>query len=91
VHYPKRRCRVALVKRVDAGARTISFFGKKWIKNYFKNLNLLNRSLTYYVMDMPVLVVGAGPGLEVLLPKIRLIQKNIFLFFRNIWTSNNSF
>ena len=55
------------IKRIDANARTIKNFGLRWVKNFFKNLRLLNR---VYVLnltvcqEMPWIITGAGPSLE---------------------------
>ena len=70
---------VEFIKRADAGRRTTAAFGRKWVKNFFKNLYLLRQVLLYRVMDNPVIVVGAGPGLESALPDILSMRDNAFI------------
>jgi hypothetical protein len=67
---------VEFIKRIDAGQRTTAAFGRKWVKNFFRNLFLLQKALLYRITDAPVIVVGAGPGLESALPKILEMRDN---------------
>ena len=60
---------------MDAGKRTTAHFGRKWIRNFFKNLKLLNKTLVYRQSSLPVIVTGSGPGLEQALPIIAKIQE----------------
>jgi hypothetical protein len=59
------------IKRAEAGRRTRSVFGKKWIRNFFRNLSNLERALLYRETGLPVIVTGSGPELETALPLIR--------------------
>ena len=70
---------VECIKRTDAGYRTMSAFGRKWVKNFFRNLGFLRQAVLYRVMDVPVIVVGAGPGLETALPNIRQMRDSAFI------------
>jgi hypothetical protein len=67
-------CVVEFIKRLDAGQRTVSVFGKRWIRNFFKNLGLINEALLYRETDIPVIITGCGPSLEKTLPFIRNLQ-----------------
>jgi len=55
---------VQCIKRTEAGKRTASVFGRRWFKNFFRNLGLINKSLLYRQVSLPVIVIGSGPGLE---------------------------
>jgi len=67
---------VEFIKRMDAGNRTTAVFGKRWTRNFFRNLKLINKSLLYKETDIPVIVVGSGPRLEEALPIIKKMQDN---------------
>lgn len=68
------------LKRMDAEKRTVAVFGKRWVKNFFKNLKLLNNTLLYKNVNVPVIVTGSGPSLEKSIPVIRNMQESCFLF-----------
>ncbi|MDR2104046.1 MAG: DUF115 domain-containing protein [Treponema sp.] len=59
------------IKRVDANKRTARGFGRRWVKNFFKNLRLLRRVVSYSPLTRPIIVTGAGPSLEGCFPLIR--------------------
>lgn len=66
---------LVFIKRIDANARTTRGFGRRWVRNFLKNLGLL-RQLLYRPQGLPVsnrpwIVTGAGPSLEASLPRIR--------------------
>jgi hypothetical protein len=65
---------VNFIKRRDAEKRTVSAFGKKWIRNFFKNIALLSHALLYRDMSLPVIITGSGPSLEKTLPLIKKAQ-----------------
>ena len=65
---------VEFIKRTDAGISTVSAFGRRWVKNFFKNLGGLQQVLLYRTMELPVIVTGSGPSLEKALPVIRQMQ-----------------
>ncbi|MCL2244783.1 MAG: DUF115 domain-containing protein [Treponema sp.] len=67
---------VEFIKRTDAGIKTVSAFGRRWIKNFFKNLDNVQQVLLYKSMEMPVIVTGSGPSLENALSVIRQMQEN---------------
>jgi hypothetical protein len=62
------------LKRLNAEKKTVAAFGKRWIKNFFRNLVNVNNTLLYREMDIPVIVTGSGPSLETSLPLIRNMQ-----------------
>jgi hypothetical protein len=70
---------VDFIKRVDAGKRTTSAFGKKWVGNFFRNLGILRRTLLYKPMDIPFIITGSGPGLEKAIPVIQQKQEECLL------------
>jgi hypothetical protein len=64
----------AAIRRFDAGRRTVRAFGRRWFRNFFRNLALLRSFPVYRELTAPVLVTGAGPSLEDSLPLIREIR-----------------
>ncbi|MCL2230093.1 MAG: DUF115 domain-containing protein [Treponema sp.] len=64
------------IKRMDAGTRTAAAFGKKWVRNFFRNIPLINRSILYRQSDLQVIITGSGPGLENALPTIKKAQSS---------------
>jgi len=69
----------AFIKRTDAGNRTTAAFGTRWVRNFFKNLNAINKNLLYKKMDIPVIITGSGPSLEDALPLIKETQNSHFI------------
>ncbi|WP_461245889.1 6-hydroxymethylpterin diphosphokinase MptE-like protein [Treponema sp. R6D11] len=69
----------AFLKRADAEKRTTAVFGKRWIKNFFKNIGNINHTLLYRQMEIPVIVTGSGPSLEQALPVIQKAQGNCII------------
>ena len=67
------------IKRLEAGRRTEAFFGKRWVRNFFRNLALFQNTLMYRKMDIPVVITGSGPGLEAALPQILAVRENVFI------------
>ncbi|GHV94051.1 hypothetical protein AGMMS50293_03710 [Spirochaetia bacterium] len=67
------------IKRVEAGRRTVSVFGRRWVKNFFRNVRLMRRALLYRPMEIPVIITGSGPGLEDAVPKILAMQGSAFV------------
>jgi hypothetical protein len=66
---------VEFIKRIDANTKTIRGFGKRWFKNFFKNLLLPEQLVFYREISCPVLVTAPGPGLEASLESIKKIKK----------------
>jgi hypothetical protein len=65
----------AAVRRFDAEYRTLRAFGRRWLRNFFKNIRL-----PYYVpvcrpLSQPVVVTGAGPSLEESLDLIERLKR----------------
>jgi len=67
---------VEFLKQMDAEKRTTDAFGKRWFKNFFKNLGKTGKTLLYKQTELPVIVIGSGPSLEEVLPIIKKIQNN---------------
>jgi hypothetical protein len=59
------------IRRADANARTLRGFGRRWARNFFRNLGLRLRFIEGKTVPGPVVITGAGPGLEEALPLIR--------------------
>jgi len=70
---------VDFLKRADAGRRTTAAFGKRWVRNFFKNLKLINSALLYRQAQFPVIITGSGPGLEAALPVIKKIKEKCLI------------
>ena len=70
---------VEFIKRMDAGKKTAAIFGRRWVRNFFKNLNYLNQILLYRTAEIPVIVTGSGPGLETAMPVIRNMQDSCLI------------
>lgn len=58
------------LKLEAANNRTTSGFGKRWLKNVFKNLSLVQNAIYFTPGEIPVIVTGAGPSLEDSIPFI---------------------
>jgi len=69
----------AFLKRADAEKRTTAAFGKRWVRNFFKNIANINHTLLYRQTEIPVIVTGSGPSLEQALPVIQKSQKNCLI------------
>jgi hypothetical protein len=67
------------IKRAEAGRRTGAAFGRRWVRNFFRNLDMLNRALQYRTLDTPIIITGSGPGLEASLPEIRAAREGVFV------------
>jgi len=67
------------IKRLEAVRRTDAFFGKRWVRNFFRNLALFQNTLMYRKMDIPVVITGSGPSLEAALPRIFAVRESVFV------------
>ncbi|MDR1566509.1 MAG: DUF115 domain-containing protein, partial [Treponema sp.] len=63
------------IKRSDANTRTVRQFGRRWFRNFFRNLALLSAALCPVSLKSPLAVTGAGPGLEETIPFIKEEQR----------------
>ena len=70
---------VEFIKRMDAGKRTTAVFGRRWFKNFFKNLKIIRKTVLYRTSQNPVIITGSGPGLETALPVIKKMQNNCLI------------
>jgi hypothetical protein len=73
-----REC-TEFIKRASASSRTVAAFGRRWVRNFFRNLTLLHIGLLYRTMDMPVVITGSGPSLESAIPKILAAREGVFI------------
>ncbi|MDR3333737.1 MAG: DUF115 domain-containing protein [Treponema sp.] len=70
---------VEFIKRIDANKRTIRTFGRRWFRNFFKNIGILHRIYTApagCLGSLPLIVTGAGPSLEETLPLMREVRNH---------------
>ncbi|MDR2792380.1 MAG: DUF115 domain-containing protein [Treponema sp.] len=72
---------VAFIKRTDANKRTTVYFGKKWFRNFFRNIAIIEEFLVPEKHTGSCIIAGAGPSLEEALPIIKRLKetKNIFV------------
>ena len=70
---------VEFIKHSYANYRTVSAFGKKWFKNFFKNLEIVRYFIQAKPISGTILVCGAGPGLETAIPIINKNRNNLFI------------
>jgi hypothetical protein len=66
---------VEFIKRADANARTAGEFGRRWLRNFFKNLDLLEEILSPPPLSLPMIIAGAGPGLEEVIPFLKEVRR----------------
>jgi len=62
------------LKRTDAERRTEAAFGRRWVKNFFKNIANIKKNVLYRQSGNPVIIIGSGPGLENAIPEIYKAQ-----------------
>jgi len=67
------------VKRMEAGRRTDAFFGRRWLRNFFRNLTVFQNTLMYGKTDIPVVITGSGPGLEAVITEILAARERVFV------------
>ncbi|MCL2206346.1 MAG: DUF115 domain-containing protein [Treponema sp.] len=68
------------IKRIDASARTFNAFGKRWFRNFFKNLHIMRTVLRPPPLSIPLVVAGSGPSLEDTIPIFKEGAKNDEVF-----------
>jgi hypothetical protein len=54
----------SFLKRAAANEATVRAFGRRWLRNAVRNSVNIERAITLISGDAPVVVAGAGPGLE---------------------------
>ena len=67
------------LKRSDAEKRTTAAFGKRWVRNFFKNIGNIKHTLLYRQMEIPIIITGSGPSLEQALPVIQKVRNNCLI------------
>jgi hypothetical protein len=70
----------AFIKQADANSRTVKNFGRRWFRNVLKNLRLLGNFPHWERLNLPVIITGAGPGLEETLPLIAQMRREGTVF-----------
>jgi hypothetical protein len=71
---------VAFVKRIDANKRTTAYFGKKWFRNFFRNIAVIDTFLAPEKHPGSCVIAGAGPSLEEALPVIKNLKETREIF-----------
>lgn len=71
---------VAFVKRSDANKRTTAYFGKKWFRNFFRNIAIIGAFLAPEKHAGSCVIAGAGPSLEEALPVIKKLKETKKIF-----------
>jgi hypothetical protein len=66
---------VTFLRRMDANARTVRGFGRRWFRNFLRNISILRVFFNIDPGSGPWIVTGAGPGLEEVLPAIADMQR----------------
>ena len=67
---------VEFIKRIDANKRTVSAFGERWFKNFFKILGTTQKFIIpAHDSDTPCIITGAGPCLEESLSAIKSLKE----------------
>lgn len=67
------------IKQGDANQRTTEAFGRRWVKNFFKNLSIIRRVCLPARTSLPLALTGAGPGLEEAAPLIAAKRDSLFV------------
>jgi hypothetical protein len=66
---------VECIRCINAGRKTVSIFGKRWLKNALHNLEFLQNTITAAPGSKQIIVCAAGPGLEDSIDKIKELKK----------------
>jgi hypothetical protein len=61
---------VTFIKRMDANKRTVRGFGRRWLRNGLRNLEIITHAVSVKAGDSPVVVCASGPSLEESIPLI---------------------
>ncbi|GHV14370.1 hypothetical protein FACS189491_10600 [Spirochaetia bacterium] len=68
------------IKQSEANFRTVKGFGRRWFRNFLKNLRLLHYFPIYEKLEVPMVITGSGPGLEESIPLIAEMKQREHLF-----------
>ncbi|MDR2767232.1 MAG: DUF115 domain-containing protein [Treponema sp.] len=68
-----------IIRRIHANRVTEKAFARRWVRNFLRNLDLLDAAVTHVRGNAPVVVCASGPGLEEAIPLISLSRPSIFL------------
>jgi len=67
------------LKQTDAVNRTTKTFGRRWVRNFFNNLENTCKILLYRKASLPVIITGSGPSLEQTLPLIKKYENQFLI------------
>lgn len=59
------------IKRSDANTRTLKVFGRSWFRNFLNNVTIFRKFICPFRLSIPLVITGAGPGLEEVMPLLR--------------------
>lgn len=68
------------IKRADANHRTVMAFGRRWFRNFIRNTEIIREAVSPLRLSAPIVVTGAGPGLEEAIPLIWQESRKTSLF-----------
>ncbi|GHU81649.1 hypothetical protein FACS189468_4670 [Spirochaetia bacterium] len=74
----------AFIKRVDANKRTLRGFGRRWLRNGLKNIQLFTNPVRIRAGSVPLVITASGPSLEDTLPLLREWKKKSPLFIMGV-------
>ncbi|MCL2705459.1 MAG: DUF115 domain-containing protein [Spirochaetaceae bacterium] len=63
----------------NSNITTTNYFGKKYIKNIFKNIIAIEKTVTIKNIEKPVIIAASGPTMEKAIPIIKKIRDSVFL------------
>ena len=69
----------AFIRQSDANLRTLNAFGRRWFRNFLKNLGIIRSVLCPSPLSLPFLVAASGPSLEDAFPLIRQRRPSLFV------------
>ena len=75
------------IKRADANYRTLKIFGRCWFRNLFRNLQIIRNVVRPRAMSIPLVITGAGPGLEEQIPLLRKASNDGKIFILAVSSS----
>ena len=63
----------------NSNITTTNYFGKKYIKNIFKNILLVEKTAIINNIQNPIVITSSGPSIEKAIPLIKKTRDSIFL------------
>ncbi|MDR2181413.1 MAG: DUF115 domain-containing protein [Treponema sp.] len=68
-----------IIRRIHANRVTGKAFARRWVRNFLRNLDLLDGAVTHTPGNAPVVVCASGPDLEEAIPLISRHRPSVFL------------